>query len=229
MALISLFFTTNAQLGVLELDCSLNENHEGTATISQSEVEDGSTINDNVVLLPRKLTLEGFVSLTPLGIAGLVGSAGTALAGLAGAKTSAASNNPLVKSAVTTGVASLGGLVASAVGGDAGAKSRQPKDVWDYLDELRVRRLPFQCVTALKIYDNMIMTSVTAPRNKDNTGGLRFTATMEQVKIVTSQVISIANITGASGAADLGKQAAGDAPGPTASNASLLYQGLIGP
>lgn len=222
MALIGLFFQTKAVIGRpsglatggLELDASVNETHEATATVTQSEVEDGSNVNDHVTLLPKKLTLEGVVSKTPLGIAGLIGSVGTAVAGAA----AQASTSKAMAAAITTGTASFGGLIANSIGG-----AREPADVYDFLVELRDRRLPFDVVTALKLYQNMVLTSLSVPRNIQNTGVLRFTAVMEQVKIVSSSVVSLSSIPGAAAAQNLGKQATSAASSKTGAGASILY------
>jgi len=237
MALLQLFTQTKAKIGVLdgvdgiELDCSVQETHERTATLTQSPVEDGSTISDHVILLPKRLTIEGIVSSTPLGAAGLVGSALSAAASAAGNAASSAAakagkNSALAKAAATTGVASIGGLVAS------GVFSRDPADAFKALEELWKNRIPFTVVTAITgggssvlgsiaqalgiggqttaVYANMIMTSLNIPRNKDTVNVLRFTATMEQVVVVANanlaSVLAQA-IPGASAVSDFGKQA----------------------
>ncbi len=228
MALISLFFQTRAKLDQMELDVSLNETHEATAQLSQNEIEDGSAINDNIVLAPLKLTIEGVVSKTPLGTSALIGSAATALAGVAGG--ALGGSTKLAGAVATVGVASLGGLVASAVGVGAsgGAKSRTPADVYAYLLQLRDLRTPFSVVTALKLYEDVVVTSLQAPRNAGTSGMLRFTATFEQVKIVRAQTVDLgvlANVPGAAKASKLGKQATSAAATKTSSDASLLFQG----
>jgi hypothetical protein len=246
MALLQLFTQTKAKIGAVELDCSVQETHERQATLTQSPVEDGSTISDNVVLLPKRLTVEGVVSKTPLGAAGLIGSAISAAAGLAGNAAGGAAakkgqNAVLAKAAATTGVASIAGLVAS------GILSKEPADVFKALEELWKNRIPFTVVTAITgggssvlgsiaqglgitdptaaVYTNMIMTSLNVPRNKDNVNALRFTATMEQVIVVSTAVAILAQIPGASAAQNLGKQATGAASsGTDGSGASLLSQ-----
>ncbi len=228
MSLLSLFFQTKAKLDMLELDCSISESHEAAAQLSQNEVEDGSVITDNVVLSPLKLTIEGVVSKTPLGLAGLIGSAFSAAAGVAGTAGGAGGARSTAGGLITTGVASLGGLVASAVGAD-GPNSRAPSDVYDYLLELRNRRIPFDVVTALKLYKNMVLTNVSVPRNKDNVGVLRFSATLEQVKIVTAETVNItSSVGGAGAAAKLGKQATSQASATTSSSSASILSHLTG-
>lgn len=229
MALISLFFQTKAKLDMLELDASISESHEATAQLSQSEVEDGSSVTDNVTLLPIKLTLEGVVSKTPLGFAGLIGSGVTAVAGAVGG--ALGGSGTAAGAIATTGIASLGGLVASAVGA-SGPNSREPADVWDYLLELRNRRIPFDVVTALKLYESMVLTSVSVPRSIQTVGVLRFQATLEQVKIVKASTIDLGSLSSLGGAAaaasNLGKQAATGASSTTSSSAASWLSQLTG-
>lgn len=216
MGLISLFTTTRAKISQMDLDVSVSESHEAAATLSQSEIEQGDQITDNVTLLPIKLTIEGVISKTPLNKSALIGSAATALGGAVGAA-QRGGNTKLLGAAATVGVASVGGLVSSAFGvGDlegvtdkTGRSSREPSDVWQYLLELRDRRQPFTVVTALRKYDNMILTSVSAPRSAQNTGAFRFTATMEQVKFVSAQQVALipkAAIPDAAKSTPMGKQ-----------------------
>lgn len=217
MALVSLFFQTRAKIGQLDLDVSISETHEAAATLSQSQIEDGSTITDNVVLAPYKLTIEGMVSKTPLNSSALLGSAATALGGAVGAAQSGSSAvSSLAGAAAGAALGSIGGLVSSALGADGGVKSREPKDVFAYLLELRDRRQPFEVVTALRHYENMILTSVSVPRNSQTTGGLRFTATMEKITYVKAVTVgdmgSVTSIASeAKEKANLGKQATGTA------------------
>jgi hypothetical protein len=226
MALISLFFQTKAKLDQMELDCSMTESHEAAAVVSENEIEDGSSVSDNVVLSPLRLTLEGVVSKTPLGAAALIGSAASAAAGAVGAAQKAGAAQAIA----TIGLASVGGLVANSFGPD-GPKSRAPADVLDYLHELRAKRLPFSVLTALKLYDNMILTNLSVPRSVATVNILRFTATLQQVKLVKSETVDLGSASSLGGAAGatkaLGTQAVSEAASKTGSNASILY-GIFG-
>lgn len=227
MALLSLFFTKQAKLGVMELDVSLSETHEASAQMTQSEIEDGSTITDSITLAPIKLTIEGVISQTPLGSSALVSSLATAAGGVLG-KTLGGSST-LAGAAGLVGVGSMGGLVSKAVGLDdygAEGKSRKPEDVFKYLIELREKRIPFEVVTGLQTYQNMVLTNLSVPRNAQTVGILRFSATLEQVKIVSSQTIDVAVTTALGGkaaaAAKAGKQGASQASDKVASNSTTL-------
>lgn len=256
MALLSLFTQTRAKIGAIEIDCSVEETHERSADLTRYPVEAGSTISDNVVLHPKKLTLEGVISKTPLGVAGLVGSAVSAAAGAVGklASAKAANNKALANAAATTGVASIGGLATNKIFGSTGTDAegnqvtRDPADVFKALEELWRNRIPLTVVTALTgatsatdqlgltdsnsaVYTNMIMTALSVPRSKDTVNALRFTATLEQVTVVTTQFGSLSDVPGASAAQNLGKQATGSPSAGVSASAdawSVQYLGLPG-
>jgi hypothetical protein len=219
VALVGLFFQTKAKIALMELDVSSNEEHEATATLTMNEIEDGSNINDHIVLNPEKLTIKGVVSETPLGLAALAGSAITAVAGAVGA-----AQTGMGGALATAAIGSIGGLVASAMGPD-GPASRKPSDVFEYLNELRNKRVPFEIVTALKLYTDMVLTALSVPRSISTVKTLEFSATFEKCRIVKAETVSLAagGVPGASGIANLGQQAASAASEATSAGASVLF------
>lgn len=61
-----LFRKTKASIGSVEVDASITETHTGTAEVTDHPVEQGAAVSDHVRVQPATLTLEGFVSNTPL-------------------------------------------------------------------------------------------------------------------------------------------------------------------
>lgn len=62
-------FTTtfgNDEVGNIELDATLAEDHSWSAEATQNPVEDGAPVSDFVIEKPDKLTLRGFMTETPL-------------------------------------------------------------------------------------------------------------------------------------------------------------------
>ena len=107
---------------------------------------------------------------------------------------------------------------------------REAKDVFDYLEELWKTREPFSIVTALRRYDNMIISSLSVPRSKSVGSSLQFSINCEEIRIVTSAVIRIPQFqlsdeakAGGQSNSKLGKAAATEEEN---SNASLLFQGF---
>lgn len=55
------------------------------------------------------------------------------------------------------------------------------QDVWSELAELFRRRQPVRIITAIRVYDNMLLVHATAPRNRQTGRSLRFTLEFEEV------------------------------------------------
>lgn len=60
---------------------------------------------------------------------------------------------------------------------------------FELLTELQARAEPFDVQTGLKLYKNMICTSVRTSQDKDTSGALVFTADIREVLIVYTQVV----------------------------------------
>lgn len=55
------------KVGDLTIEATLSEQHNMSATVSKFPVEGGSIVSDHIVNDPEKVTLEGFISNTPMG------------------------------------------------------------------------------------------------------------------------------------------------------------------
>jgi len=178
----------SAVIGVMNLDASLQETHELTAVATKNEVEDGVDVTDHVKLENPKLTIEGIVSDTP--ITALSVAAGLALSAAA-SEASRAVGSPFFGLAVAAG----GGIAVNAWKGSMGktvvSPPRSTKACFDYMVELYQKRQPFSVVTALKKYDNMVITSLVIPKNVKIGRSFQFTVTMEQIRIVARQFVSV--------------------------------------
>lgn len=214
MSLLSTVFKipTKSQIGFLKLDASLSETHNRTATITDNEVEDGSIISDHVKLSPKTLSINGMVSDTPVSILGLGVSTDDVLG---------AANDFLDGKK-----AGSEGLVKN--------QTRTPKEAWQYLNELMENRTPFSVVTALQRYENMILTSLSAPRSAQNGKSLVFNAELRQIQIVRSSttIIPAFKVEGgqasnsATSKGKLGKQSTKEASAAQTDNSSLLLKGF---
>lgn len=69
---------------------------------------------------------------------------------------------------------------------DAGRSRR----AFELLSELQKRAEPFDLQTGLKLYENMVCTSIRTSQDKDSSGALLFTAEMREVIIVYTQVVT---------------------------------------
>lgn len=69
---------------------------------------------------------------------------------------------------------------------DAGRSRR----AFELLTELQKRAEPFDLQTGLKLYENMVCTSIRTSQDKDSAGALLFTAELREVIIVYTQVVT---------------------------------------
>lgn len=69
---------------------------------------------------------------------------------------------------------------------DAGRSRR----AFELLTELQKRAEPFDLQTGLKLYENIVCTSIRTSQDKDSSGALLFTAELREVIIVYTQVVT---------------------------------------
>lgn len=201
---------TKAQISFLKVDASMKETHTRTATPTDNEVEDGSTISDHVKLGPESVTLSCIISDVPVSILGLGVSVDDVL-----------------------------GAAKDFIGGEKGAfeglvknPKRTPKEAWQYLNQIWKARNPFNVITALERYENMIITNLTAPRESSNGKSLMFDIDLKKIRIIKSSTVSIPSTKikgddkGGASKSDLGKQAGKEASAEQADNSSLLLKGF---
>ena len=199
---------TKAQIGFLKLDASLKENHVRKATVSDNELEDGTIASDHVRLTPLSLTMDAVVSDTPISILGLGVSTDDFL-----------------------------GAANDFFGGEKSAfedlvknDTRTPAEAWAYLNDTMELRTPFSVVTALDRYENMIITSLSAPRTAQNGKDLAFSIELREIITIKSSTTTIPGFKlgdgadSASSKGKLGKQSAKEANANQADNSSALLK-----
>lgn len=111
------------------------------------------------------------------------------------------------------------------------------KKAYELLQELQARRQPFDVQTGLKLYRNMLIKKISTTQDKDSANVLRFEATLRQVIIVGTQVVSYppraagATNNQASQTKDKGEQQATELKEetPKEKNKSALYRAFVRP
>ena len=126
------------RLGAFTADMTIVETHERTSDITDEPVEDGATIQDHIIRDPERITLEGFITDTPI-------------------------------------ILSVGG--ATGIG--------KTVDAFGVLDDIWRRGDVMIVETAYKRYENMVITSLTMPKNTPNS--MRFTVELKQINYVSTQ------------------------------------------
>ena len=189
-------FIQNSSSTVIQLDCSLKENHSRPSPATEFPVENGQTISDHVIVKPFSLEITGIISDTPIGdLKTLLTEIPTTLA-----------------SALLPPVGIIGASAGYALF-SALSKSKSPSvAAYGQLLSLQQNAQPFDVLTSLYRYSNMWITDLSAPRDADTGQALLFTVKLQQLILVTPQSVNVqifANPALSANKADLGEQGLG--------------------
>ena len=223
MALASLLFnnryntefrTSGSKEAFLVVDVVIEETHTMVSTVTKREVEEGYDITDHASVDPIVLNISGIISQQPLGLETALQSLGLGLATRAASKFAGAT--------ALLGAASgvIGGMILNKGNGD------RVINAFKILQQLNQNKVVFDFVTGLEYYKNMILTNAVISKNKSTGKDIAFTATMTQIRVVSSNEVGFdesifaKNVAAtATSKADLGKQATKSA----SNNGSILY------
>lgn len=205
---------------LLVIDVTTTETTTREAEVTSNPVEEGPDVNDNVRLKPVTIQVDGFVSEAPLNlqssIQGLASVAGGAVGNLAG------------------GFGGAIGQVAAGFGARLLIGAQDPSQAArEFLEKLMEQKKLVTVVTKRKSYQDMILVSLTFPRDLANGQGLRFQARFQQINIVSAQVIQIAKLAknashSAAPKSKLGTQTTTQPNSQVQGKGSLLYRGIFG-
>ena len=159
MAATSLLYVVKfSKIDSIELDASISETHSSTVDVTEHPVESGFNVSDHARPAPESIQIEAFVSNTPFSIDSPHAGDYTSPVG------------------ITYGWQSL---------------SRGEPDradiAYSALRDLKDLGAIITVVTALRTYEDMIITSLTVPRDADTGNGLRFSISLKQVRVVDAQ------------------------------------------
>jgi hypothetical protein len=184
-----------AQIDTLVLDCSITETHTVANDVTEHPVETGFNVTDHVRAKPDELTIEGIVT-----------------------------NTPFSQTQRTRIVQALGITFASAT--DADQILGQPgyaEAAYTSLRDVRDSGRLITITTSLRTYENMVMTSLVVPRNKDVGDALRFTAQFKRVRVVSNKLAAAKKSSSPAKTVKNGKQAPKGTDAATQKK-SLAYQ-----
>lgn len=172
--------TRTVTMNVLTIDATIEETHTSTIDITDFPIEDGSVISDHFILRPKELSIEGIITNSPL----------TPYSQITGILSSG-----IVAASSKIGVPIIGGLLGAGLGASIGGllatSSNRAKDAFHFLQQLQEQRQLFDVVTGIKVYKNMCLTSLTVPRRADTGQSIRFSATLREVNVVSSEIIKL--------------------------------------
>lgn len=147
---------------ILEFDAVMSETHEGRSEITQRAVERGAPISDHKRALNRLLTLEGFVTNTPLDAPPPSGYGLTT---------------------VTTTIGKTGAQVRV-----FSAEFDRVRDVWDTLERLRMEATPVGISTRWRDYEDVQILAVTLPRETPEDSAM-FSIEISEVRIARTREV----------------------------------------
>lgn len=138
------------------IDCFVTESHESSTAITKFDVEEGSAVSDHARAEPKVLVVEGVVTDSPSGKM------------LDERQGFSSSNTSDEADLFTTDY--IFGILPS-------------EEAIAVLDAIDTVKEPIVVETAIRVYRNMMMTSLVIPRDKETGRALRFTAKFEELRI----------------------------------------------
>jgi hypothetical protein len=184
---------------VIQFDATLNEQHSRDSAPTMFPVEDGTNISDHINVAPFELTLTGVISDTPLPdtLTKYAQSLGSAVATLApplgivaeGAAYSLYSSYSAQKARNTQPSITAFNQLLYLQGGNfpSGAKG------WP--------ATPFSVLTTYARYNNMVIKSLSFPRDTTTSGQLTVTVALTQIVVVAPQTVNLTNVADANASA----------------------------
>lgn len=155
------------RIGDLVLDATISETHDFGNEVTSFPVETGADISDHIKRESERITLEGFVTDTPVKyLGGLIG------------KSLKITDDERVKTAFEELMAIAGYDYPDQVA----TKTAAPNTA-----------KVVDIVTGLRVYSNMIMTRLSIPRGARTGTTLQFTAEFTRIRFTRSEFVFIAN------------------------------------
>lgn len=149
------------------MDVTMTEEHSSDIQVTEHPVESGSDVTDNARPKPDMLTVEGFISETPIGeFWGRYDS-----------------NNPPVTTA--------GYQFLNQVGGDPLPGLGRAQAAFDLLRRLKDESEPIAITTQLHYYPTMLIESIRFPRDTTIGDSLKVSIKFRAVRFVTSETTQI--------------------------------------
>jgi len=147
---------------LLEFDCVLSESHDAHSEVTEHAVESGAPISDHKRATPRRLTIEGFVTNTPLDAPPSSGAGETT---------------------ITTSVSQDGAQVRV-----FSEEFDRIRDVWDVLERLRLDAIPVGITTTWRDYEDVQIVGVMVKRDSPE-GAVPFMIECVEVRIARTREV----------------------------------------
>lgn len=216
--------------GKLYFDVVKSENHEATAEITEHNVEEGFKPTDHIRQNPDRITITGFMSNAPIAVQGE-----TTKPDHGGTYKSLNLDVPEFKAPIAPTPGALFGAIGGAIASILGKKKQYsvnaiqfsnlfnaPSDTYVKLRELQKAGTQIKVLTAIFDYENMVIESVTVPREKADGTGATFTIVLRQIRIVQTKTVNAPIPTEARGKKEVAKGAQNPSDDNNAQKKSIL-------
>jgi hypothetical protein len=215
-------------------DACTAQTHEGTVEITEHPVEEGSDVADHARPAPERLSLEGFVSNTPMW-----SNPGVHEFGSFRKVDLEIPDQPDLNLSVGTAIVSaVGSLFGSGAPDSIQALAfdefrNRAREVYEKLEDARVKTRRIRVETSLREYEDMTIERLAEPRTPDDGSGILFQLDLKRIRVVRSETVSAPEPAEARGAVTVskGSKAAKDDANPEKKREklkSLAAQGFDG-
>jgi hypothetical protein len=164
---------------VISFEASLKETHSRKSTATRFPIEDGTYVNDHIILDPLELNMTLIITDYPI----------SSLSGLLTEAVSSLTSKLIPKGGIISAGGGLGGLSAiSALFG----KSASPS-ITNYQQLLMIQESKsyFSVLTSLYRYENMCISSLSVPREASNGKCILVDISLTQLIIVQPKIVQI--------------------------------------
>lgn len=183
----SLFLQTSNQIGGIQVDTTLEERYEDALEITEHPVEAGAQITDHSFKRPMELVLYcGWSDSSASGALGLV-------SGILATQSPAAAGLLGIASAASSLFSNPGAGNSGSFTGGTMAASDYVAGIYSSLLQLQESRQPISVTSGLRIYDNMLIQSLSLRRDQRTQYVINVQAVLKQVIIVSTQTATLAS------------------------------------
>lgn len=168
----------NGSLGVIDFDATISEQHTLSVNVTSHPIETGATMTDHIRPNPDSLTLDFFITNTPISILGAKVE-GKRYPKIGMEKVV---DSPVGKlaSVIPGGLIPFGGLLFSKTFDRVSA-------VYEALAKLVKAGTLVTVYTSIRKYENFVILSVSAPKTAQSGNALTFSVQIQEIRIVSTE------------------------------------------
>ncbi len=156
--------------GMVQVDASITEQHTTTTQVTEHPVESGPDVTDHIRPMPRRISLSGIISNTP------IYTPATQMRGVTGASGSFQ--------------VQIGNRQVNYQAFQFSDEFDRVRDAYGELISAALGGALFEIMTTLATYENMAITNFDVPRSAGTGGALQFQIQFQEIRIVDTQEVT---------------------------------------